>query len=230
MFAAAVYADTFTFSTGNVDGRIGLASRPAGGPGVQEIESADDFIITSPTTITSATFIGMIPAGTVPSFVGVELYRVFPLDSVNPPNGLAPTRVNSPSYNAFLSRDSTAGLTFTTTQLNPSFMVLNSILNGINQIPNQTTGGEGPVTGQEVQFNLTFTMPLVLAPDHYFFKPASWVVRAGEFLLALVSAADRGSGYGVCTGSAGLDPKHKLRPELASRGHRYRGWRNTSDL
>ena len=176
----------FTFTTGAPDGRIGLASRPASGV-LTEIETADDFILTNPTTITGATFTGLLPLGaplsTSVNFVGVELYRVFPKDSVNPPVVVqVPTRVNSPSDNAFDSRDSTAGtLTFTTTLANPSFSVANSIVNGINKIPNQTTGGEGPVTGEEVIFFLTFTTPFVLAPDHYFFKPEAGLT-SGTFL------------------------------------------------
>jgi PEP-CTERM motif len=177
----------FTFTTGAPDGRIGLASRPAAGPTI-EIETADDFILTNPTTITGATFTGLLPSSTPLSsinFVGVELYRVFPKDSVNPPSGSVPTRVNSPSDNAFASRDSTAGnLAFTVTLVNPSFSVANSIVNGIHKIPSQTTGGEGAVTGEEVTFTLNFTTPLVLAPDHYFFKPEAGLTAGtlGTFL------------------------------------------------
>jgi len=41
--------------------------------------------------------------------------------------------------------------------LNPNFTAANSVVNGIHPIPNQTTGGEGPVTGEEVQFTILFT-------------------------------------------------------------------------
>jgi hypothetical protein len=83
-----------------------------------------------------------------------------------------PTRVNSPSDVAFDERDSgLSSLSFTVTLVNPSFSVANSVLNGINPIPNQTTAGEGPVTGQEVLFTVIFTPALSLAPDHYFFIP-----------------------------------------------------------
>jgi PEP-CTERM motif len=178
----------FTFTTGAPDGRAGLASRPATG-GLMEIETADDFILGGTTLITGATFTGLIPVGVALSsinFAGVELYRVFPNDSVNPPSGMVPTRVNSPSDNAFASRDSTMGLTFTTTLLNSSFAVGNSIVNGINKSPNQLTGGEGPVNGQEVQINVTFTTPFVLIPTaadqgHYFFKPEAGLT-SGTFL------------------------------------------------
>ncbi len=59
----------------------------------------------------------------------------------------------------------------TVTLLNANFTVANSVLNGINPIPNQTTGGEGPVTGEEVQFDITFPGSVNLLADHYFFKP-----------------------------------------------------------
>jgi hypothetical protein len=59
---------------------------------------------------------------------------------------------------------------------------LNSIQpGGIHPLPGQTTGGNGAVTGQEVQFNITFTAPFDLPADHYFFIPQVQVV-GGEFL------------------------------------------------
>jgi len=175
----------FTFTTGNPDARAGLASRPGAGPSI-EIETADDFITNATgDIITGATFTGLIPTGLPLSginFAGVEIYRVFPLDSTNPPSGNVPTRVNSPGDNAIFSRDSGAGdLTFSVTLLNPNFTVANSIVNGINKIPNQTTGGEGPVTGQEVLITVNFLTPLVLANDHYFFK-AEAGLTSGTFL------------------------------------------------
>lgn len=170
----------FTFTTGNPDGRMGTASRPTGSGG--EIESADDFILTSQTTISHATFVGLRPSGASVSFVGVEIYRVFPQDSTNPPTGNVPTRVNSPSDNAFDSRDSTAGsLAFSTTVLNPSFAVQNTVVNGINKVPNQTTGGDGPASGEEVLFDATFATPFSLPAGHYFFRPAVGL-STGTFL------------------------------------------------
>jgi len=172
---------TFTFTTGSPDGRIGTASRP----GVTEIESADDFIVASQTMIDHATFTGLLPLGaplTNVTQVVVELYRVFPLDSVNPPSGNVPTRVNSPSDVAFDSRDSAGPtLTFVSSILNGSFTVANSVINGINKIPNQTTGGEGPVTGEEVRFDVTFTTPFTLPAGHYFFIPQVGL-SSGNFL------------------------------------------------
>jgi hypothetical protein len=84
-----------------------------------------------------------------------------------------PTRVNSPSDVELDGRDSAAGnLTFTETLLAPSFTANNSVdSGGIHPTPNQTTGGDGPVTGQEVLFTVTFTTPFLLPADHYFFVP-----------------------------------------------------------
>jgi hypothetical protein len=172
--AAPVAADTLFISTGNPDGLLGLASRPNAG-GLTEIEAADDFILTSKSTLTSATFTGLLPTGTSLSDISqvvVEIYRVFPKDSTVPPTGDVPTRNNSPSDVAFDSRDSVGGsLTFSTSVQSSSFTVANSILNGIHPIPGQTTNGEGAVTGSEVQFNVTFNTGLVLPGDHYFFVP-----------------------------------------------------------
>src|SRR5437762_2876043 len=92
--------------------------------------------------------------------VVVEVYRVFPKDSTNPPDGRVPTRVNSPSDVAFDSRDSAAAtLTFTPTILSASFTAANSVLNGIHPLPNVKTGGEGQVTGEEVQFTVNLASP-----------------------------------------------------------------------
>src|SRR5207253_2218234 len=109
-------------------------------------------------------------------------YRVFPSDS-GPFDGTVPTRVNSPADNAFASRDSTGGggLIFTTTLLSGSFTVANSIVNGINKSPNQLTGGEGSLTGQEVQINVTLTNPFLLDEGHFFFKPEAGL-STGTFL------------------------------------------------
>ena len=123
----------FFFSTGNPDGLIGTASRPAS-PGKLEIESADDFAVTGANTLrlTGASFTGLLPTGASLSSVtdvSVEIYRVFPADSnvgrtSGPPTfstSQVPTRVNSPSDVALDSRDSSAGnLTFTPAATNDS--------------------------------------------------------------------------------------------------------------
>jgi hypothetical protein len=177
-------ADPFSFATGAPDGRIGLASRPDIG-GVLEIEAADDFILSRGTLLTGATFSGLLPTGVSAADVAsvvAEIYRVFPKDSTDPPNGAVPTRMNSPSDVAFDSRQSGDGsLTYTTAIVNPSFSVANSIVNGINPQPGQTTGGEGPVTGQQALISATFTSPFSLPPDHYFFVPQVQLTN-GTFL------------------------------------------------
>ena len=180
-------AGPFLFNSGSPDGRMAMAARPDTGPGT-EIEAADDFILPFKTVINHGTFTGLIPIG-VPlssiSSVDVEIYRVFPLDSVNPPSGMVPTRVNSPSDNAFDSRASGSNLTFTASLLSGSFSAANSVLNGINKIPGQTTGGEGARTGQEVLVNVNFTTPFTLDPDHYFFVPQVHLTTGDFFWLSV---------------------------------------------
>lgn len=178
----AAEATPFFFSTGNPDGRIATTSRP-GGAGVIETETADDFVTTSPTTlITSASFTGLFVGATYADVtsIGVEIYRVFPNDSdtgrtSGPPTfstPQVPTRVNSPADVALDGRDSIGGtLTFQCSLLAGSFTAANSIINGIDPKPNQTTGGEGAATGQEVRCDVTFATPFSLAADHYFFVP-----------------------------------------------------------
>jgi VPDSG-CTERM motif len=168
---AHIDAQTFTYNNDFPNGLIGTASRPESTNKI-EIESADDFLLNSPVTITGATFTGLIPANSTINDVRVEIYRVFPKDSdtVRAPNVV--TRTNSPSDVAFTDRSSNDGnLNFTTSVLSLNFTALNSVLNGINPSPFQTTGGEGPVTGEEVRFTIDFLTPFSLPADHYFFIP-----------------------------------------------------------
>jgi len=51
------------------------------------------------------------------------------------------------------------------------------VIDGINQQPN----GEGSVSGEVVQITITFTPPIVLPADHYFFRPQVQVAD-GDFL------------------------------------------------
>jgi len=126
------------------------------------------------------------PAGAIPAVndVEIELYHVFPVDSdpTRTPNVV--TRTNSPSDNNFAAADGALGqLTFSTTILNPSFTAANSVFNNINPKPNQFTGGQGPMTGAEVQFNVHFNTPLALTPgDHIFFRPEVDFGSAADFL------------------------------------------------
>ena len=181
--ASPAAADVFSFSTGNPDGKIATLSRPDTG-GVVETETADDFVLTQSTAITSATFTGLLAGSGVPTVGGVtvEIYRVFPLDSDTGRTPNVTTRKNSPSDVAFDSRDSTGGLTFSTSTLAPSFTAANSVVNGIHPLlVGEFTGGEGAVTGAEDQFSVNFTSPFVLQPGHYFFVPQVQVT-GGEFL------------------------------------------------
>ena len=172
-FAGAAGAAPFAFSTGDPDGKIATGSRPPSPAlGKIEIESADDFILSGHTRITGASFTGLLTDAT--SSIGsvvVEIYRVFPFDSNNPPSGKVTTRVNSPSDVAFDTRSNGSGLSFATTLLNASFTAANSVLNGIHPNPSEFTGGEGPVSGQEVRFDVAFTTPFDLPAGHYFFIP-----------------------------------------------------------
>jgi hypothetical protein len=114
--------------------------------------------------------------------VEIELYHVFPVDSVNPPDMRVLTRVNSPSDNQFAAFDSALGqLSFSPSIVSQTFTAANSVVNGINPIP-QFTGGEGPVTGEEVQINVTFITPFFVgASDHDFFRPEV-ALSTGNFL------------------------------------------------
>lgn len=173
-------ASNFTFSTGNPDGLMAAASRSGG---AFEIETADDFILGAQTSISSATFTGLIPTGAAVQGVTVEIYRVFPADSNTAHVPTVPTRVNSPSDVEFADRSSaSSNLTFSTSTLNSNFTANNSVApGGIHPFPGQTTGGNGAATGQEVRFSVTFTTPFVLPSDHYFFVPQVQLTT-GDFL------------------------------------------------
>jgi hypothetical protein len=187
-------ADPFFFSTGNPNGLMATATRPDI-PSGSEIESADDFILSRETKITSATFTGLLPLGAPLSNVTdvvVEIYRVFPKDSTNPPDGRVPTRTNSPSDVAFDSRD--LGTNFSGVIQSASFTAANSVLNGINPLPNVKTMGEGPVTGEEVQFTVTFTSPFDSPADHYFFVPQVKLSSGNFFWLSAANPIVGGTG------------------------------------
>jgi hypothetical protein len=66
--------------------------------------------------------------------------------------------------------------------LSASFTAANSVINGINPKPNQTTMGEGQVTGTEITLNVTFTTPFDLPADHYFIVPQVQVAGSGNWL------------------------------------------------
>jgi PEP-CTERM motif len=187
LLAQSAAADSVFFNSGDPDGLMAMASRPSSA-GKIEIEAADDFVLTTTTQITSATFTGLLPTnGSLADIadVRVEIYRVFPLDSTVPPSDHVPTRTNSPSDVEFADRSASANnLTFKTTSLASTFSALNSVLNGIHPSPGFHTGGDGAVTGREVQFNASFSTPFTLDPNHYFFVPQVQLTNGDFFWLS----------------------------------------------
>jgi hypothetical protein len=161
--------------------------------------SADDFVLTSETKISNASFTGLLTGGAKTrdlKNVVVEIYRVFPNDSnVGRTSGApifstsqVPTRVNSPSDVAFKSRDSAHHqLTFRTRVLSPSLTALASV-SSADKI-SVKSGGNGPGSGKEVQFDVTFgNHALDLPAGHYFFVPQVGLSRkapAGAHFLWL---------------------------------------------
>jgi hypothetical protein len=184
--AWGVSAEPFSFSTGEPDGKMATLSRPASS-GKLQTETADDFLTTQGIVINQATFTGLVPAGSpLPTIdeVEVEIYHVFPLDSVFPPSGNVPNRTNSPADVEISSatRDSANGsLTFSAAILSASFTASNSVVNGINKKPDQLTHGEGPVSGTEVEITVQFNPPIALPAAHYFFRPEVRL-SSGDFL------------------------------------------------
>jgi hypothetical protein len=186
LLAFQATADSFTFSTGDPDGKIATLSRPSS-PGKIQTETADDFVTTQPVVLSRATFTGLLPLGTDLARIGrveIEFYHVFPGDSALPPSGNVPTRTNSPADVEIDSatRDSADGsLTFSARMVSPSFSVSNSVVNGINKHPAEKTNGEGPVVGEEVMIMVEFNPPVALPVDHYFFRPEV-LLSNGDFL------------------------------------------------
>src|SRR6266478_1666289 len=187
LMVSGASAASFSFSTGNPDGKIATLSRHPS-PGKIQTETADDFIIVSNTTLISqATFTGLIPLGAPLSSalnVEIEIYHVFPNDSDTNRTLRVPTRANSPGDVEIddATRDGLDdSLSFSVTLVNASFTVSNSVVNGIHAATNQTTFGEGPVTGEEVSINVTFNPPISLPPGHYFFRPEV-LLSSGDFL------------------------------------------------
>jgi len=184
--ATSAFAATFSFTTGTPDGQLGALSRRAS-PGKIETETADDFLLQQTTVITQAKIVGLVPEGTALENikdVEVEVYHVFPLDSVAP-SGNVPSRANSPSDVEIGSatRARSAGtLAFSASVLNASLSVGNTVVTGINKLPaNVTTNGEGSTTGEEVEITITFTSPIILPQGNYFFRPEV-LLTSGNFL------------------------------------------------
>jgi hypothetical protein len=172
----------FFFSTGLPDGKIATITEPASAHTAHvEYESADDFALTTETVLQRASFTGLLTGGATPrdvSSVDVEIYRVFPNDSdVDRTSGAptfstdkVPTRVNSPSDVQLDARDSADHeLLFHTRVLRASFTAQASV-SSADKISVHSSGN-GPVTGEEVQFEVNFKVPFDLPAGHYFFVP-----------------------------------------------------------
>lgn len=104
-----------------------------------------------------------------------------------------------------------ATLSFATSDLGPSGASNSVQPGGIHATPGQTTGGDGSVTGEEVEFDVSFTDPFSLPGDHYFFVPQV-ELSTGDFLwLSAPKPITGGTGPFVgdlqsWTRDAALDP------------------------
>ena len=79
-------------------------------------------------------------------------------------------------------------------------------MNGIHKFPDQTTHGEGPVTGEEVAITITFNPPISLPADHYFFRPEV-LLTSGEFLWLSAPKPIVAPGTPFTARPANLDPQ-----------------------
>jgi hypothetical protein len=181
-FATPMLATPFFFTTGSPNGKIAsLSRRPA--PGKIETETADDFFLQETTVIRSATITGLVPVGTPLDNirdVEVEVYHVFPLDSVTPPSNRVPSRTNSPSdveIDTGTRARSAGTLAISATVVSTNFVVDSTVVNGINP----GAGSEGPLSGEEVEITITFTSPIILPAGSYFFRPEVLLTN-GDFL------------------------------------------------
>src|SRR5262249_41954685 len=59
-FASPAVASSFSFSTGDPDGKVATLTRPASS-GKMQTETADDFLLTESVVINQATFTGLLP-------------------------------------------------------------------------------------------------------------------------------------------------------------------------
>lgn len=177
-------------NTGSTDGKLGALSRRPSADKL-ETETADDFVLKQLTVISGAKITGLISPATPLSNIAdveVEMYHIFPEDSINPPSGNVNSRMNSPSDVEIDSATRSASLgtlAFTPTLLNANFSAGNTVINGINKkSAGITTHGEGPATGAEVEIDITFTNPIILPAGHYFFRPEVLVTGADFLFLS----------------------------------------------
>jgi hypothetical protein len=93
---------------------------------------------------------------------------------------------------AFASKDSAASqLMFSSSIITTLFTAANSVQPGGIHL---ATGGNGPLTGEEVQINVTFTTPFDLPADHYFFVPQVQLSNSGQFYWLSASRPISGAG------------------------------------
>jgi hypothetical protein len=188
---APAFAQPFFFTTGDTDGRIGVASRPASADGSKsEIEAGDDFILSSQTLLYGAVFSCLVPVNTTLDDIGtvtVEIYRVFPNDSDATRTPVVPTRTNSPADVELDDRSTTktpgnGNLAFTLVVLQTPYTVQNSVINHIFPPLSLNSGGEGPVSGWLAQLIVLFVDEFNLPPDHYFIVPQVEILHGlGDF-------------------------------------------------
>lgn len=184
LIAQLATAQTFSFTPGGPDGKVGALSRPAS-PGKVESETADDFLLQQTTIINKATIKGLIPADTDLAKINdveVEIYHVFPLDSA-PASGRVPSRTNSPSDVEIgtATRDASSGtLKFSATVENASFSVDHTVVNGINNVLTAAPG----LNQEEVEITIAFTAPIILPAGNYFFRPEVLVAGGDFFYLS----------------------------------------------
>ena len=184
LIAQLATAETFSFTPGDPDGKVGALSRPAS-PGKIETETADDFVLQQTTIINKATIKGLLPTDTDLTKikdVEVEIYHVFPFDSAVA-SGHVPSRTNSPSDVEIgtATRDASAGtLKFSATVESASFSVDHTVVNGIT-----VNAGEPGTIGEEVEITVTFTSPIILPAGNYFFRPEVLVTGANFLYLSV---------------------------------------------
>src|SRR5215469_10717255 len=81
--AVSASADAILYNNLTPNAMIGVATRPTPS-GSFEIEAGDDFVATTPVSVTHASFVGLVVSGTTAPAVQdvtLEIYRVFPDDS-----------------------------------------------------------------------------------------------------------------------------------------------------
>jgi hypothetical protein len=164
----------FLFSTGLPDARVATISEPPNAHNGQvEFESADDFVLGTETAINHASFTGLLTGGATLNDVNnvfLTIYRVFPNDSDLTRTPQVPTRNNSPADNEIDNFDSAVGdIHFHARLLRTSLTAQNSVSTAAAIAVN--SHGNGPATGAEVQFDVTFDAKLDLPAGHYFFVP-----------------------------------------------------------